>query len=170
MMSPAGRFSRLLRRLGVQPRGVVPEPVQLPVHDEPPAIGHVDIGGDLAQRVGEPGVADQHLRLRVVHDVGDLRRGQVPVDRDQVHARFGCRQQQVEVLDGVGQQHRDLVAPLQAQPAQAVGGAVRTRDHLASGEGGAVGFDEAVRVGRGPRDVPDAEDRVTHGGAFRVSR
>ncbi len=137
--------------------------------------------GELAPgaRAGLDGglTAKEGLGVAVGHDVGDLRRGEVAVDRREVEP--GLRRGEVEL------EHRRLVAHgrgdgvtrSQAQRAQPVHHLVGRREELARGDGSAVRGDEGdvrwVLLGQLPEAVLGHGERSSFGrwrvGMERVS-
>ena len=69
-------------------------------------------------------MGDEYLGLAVADDVGHFGAGQMVVDGRQVQADLVRRQKGLDPHGVVVHQHRDAVAILQAQGAQAVGQAV----------------------------------------------
>jgi hypothetical protein len=118
------------------------------------------IGGHDARRA-EPLVHEERLGLAVPHDVGDLRRGEVPVDRGVVPARLERGQVDLQRPDAVGQQAGDAVPGLEAQLAQPVGHLVDPVQQLRRGVLGAVRLDhrDPVRILLGA--APETE--LAHG-------
>ena len=72
------------------------------------------VGGGRAL-VGEPLVGDEHLRLGVLDDVGDLGPDEVGVDRDEVEAGLQRGEVELEHLHAVREHHRHRVARLEAR-------------------------------------------------------
>ena len=142
---------------------------------------------DIVAQVGEQlRRAEQQLRPAVVHDVGDLGRVEVPVDRRDVDAGPQPGPHDLEELGAVLEQHRHVVADPEPLRPQDVGDAVRPGLELGVGQrraGGADGDREAVggggRVGRRelehgrtsttgpPRSRPETSraTRLSRGGA-----
>jgi hypothetical protein len=83
---------------------------------------------------GEAFGADEHLRARVLHDVRDLGRGQVMVDRHEVHAALRAAEIELDHRRAVRQHGGDDVALPEAERPEPVRDAVRAREQLACGE------------------------------------
>ena len=77
---------------------------------------------------------DHRARPAVADDVGDLGRGEVPVDRRVVEAGAQRRPHHLEVAQVVGQQDGDVVAAAQAPLVPELGELVRALVELAVGE------------------------------------
>lgn len=102
---------------------------------------------------GVPLVRDEHLRLAVVDDVGDLRAGEVVVDAREVEADLNRCQVQFDEHHLVRQDDRHTVATLQPEPAETVRQLVGPLLQLAEGPGHPFGVDdrEPLRCGVGDR-------------------
>ena len=119
--------------------------------------GHGDLGRGLLQLGREALVAQQHLGIAVVDDVGDLGPDQVVVDRGDVQADLGRTQVELQHLQTVGDDAGHGVAHLAAQGPEAVADLVGRGQHLARGVGGSVRRDQGDAVGIGLGHPPEAE-------------
>ena len=106
---------------------------------------------------GESLVHEQRPGLAVADDVGDLRGGEVPVDRREVPARL--QRGEIELQRGypVGQDRGDAIAGPQAAGAQPAGELVDPGQQLARGVAGAVCLDHRRPAGALLRPAPEPE-------------
>ena len=132
--------------------------------------GEPDLVGRGLGVLGEAGVRHEDLGFAVLHDVRDLGPDEVPVDRDEVEAGLADREEQLEHLGAVRQQHRDRVAALEAQGAESVYQLVARGQQLSGGDLALVGIDEREVVGERLGDLPESERRRVGGrGGHRAS-
>jgi hypothetical protein len=110
-------------------------------------------------------VRDEGLGLAVAHDVGDLGRRQMVVDRREEEARLGRGQVELDHLGAVGEHRREAVALLHAERAQARHHLIAAGEQLAARPFAAVGIDERQAARIAPRKIPEAE--VGHQGLLR---
>ena len=105
--------------------------------------------------LAEPLVHEERLRLGVADDVGDLRGGEMPVDRGVVPAGLQRGQAQLLRRDPVRHQRRDAVARAQAPGAQRVHQLVDPREQVTCGVLGAVRLDHRKPVRVRLRTLPE---------------
>jgi hypothetical protein len=111
-------------------------------------------------------VSDERLRAAVRHDVGDLGRGEVEVDRREVPARLQAREVDEVELRAVGHADRDGVAVREPERAQPVHDAVALGEQLAARPVALLRVDERERPRVALRVGPEAV--VGHGGSPRI--
>ena len=106
---------------------------------------------------GESLVHEQRPGLAVADDVGDLRGGEVPVDRREVPARL--QRGEIELQRGypVGQDRGDAIAGPQAARPQPAGELVDPGQQLARGVAGAIRLDHRRPAGTLLRPAPEPE-------------
>ena len=128
---------------------------------EPGAAVDARLVGRGRRDVGEPLVRDERARLAVAEDVGDLGRGQVPVDRDHVEPGLQRGEEQRERVGAVRQHPGHGRAGAEPERLQSPAEPVGPGGQLGVADDRAVGLDRRRPV-RGLRcDGPQAD--VAHG-------
>ncbi len=110
-------------------------------------------------------VSDESLGLAIAHDVGDLGRREMVIDRREEETGLGCGEIQLDHFGAVGKHRREAIALFHAERAQARHRLVAAGEQLAARPLAAIGIDERQLLRIAARKVPETE--VGHEGLLR---